>query len=70
MAHCICSDGVISARGYYELDCKKLKIRRRFGSGHSDLMATGNVVSANDSMTEWKSIDTELDKYILSIICN
>lgn len=64
------SDGVISARGYYELDCKKLKIRSRFGSGHSDSMAGGNVVFVVDSITQWESVDTVLEKSMLSILCD
>lgn len=65
------SHGVTSARVQYEIDCKGLKSRSRVRSGHSDSMATGNVVAAGGSIAEWESIDSGLlNKSMLSIVCD
>lgn len=58
------SDGVISARVYYKFDCKGLKARRRFWSGHPDSMAAGSVVFASVSIAEWEPIGAGLGKYV------
>lgn len=62
--------GALSIRKNYEYDCKGLKIRGRNLSAHSDSMAFGKIVYADDLTEEWEPIHREFEKHMLSIVCD
>ncbi len=59
--------GALSVRTQFEYDCKGKNERIHYLTGHSDSMASGNILSGSTKTTAWEPIEED---YLQSIICD
>ena len=59
--------GALSVRTQNEYDCEGKRVRTIDMSGHSNLMASGDILFSMETDKKWRSVD--LNNYVFEYVC-